>query len=330
VSINADKNKVRKILILGVLVLLLLLSVISSFIKRIGHEVAKTDYPQGSITNAVKLFPDTGKEVSENEVVIRCPSLPYMVVVPGDYWSKNDVVLGKVQDVEYVIYETDRQREFVLTNYLPNQLWTVVPGFSHEAEKMGEQSGYYYEYPAVYTALQVNSQISVRNEQHYILSYCLELSDTHSLYLYVAVTDKKRLAEASEVLEYITYSVRPIQMNESMDTGVVDAPAESLGDGSLSISLEKEIAVSVTDGVFVCEWMNIGVLPNKLNVYAPNGQLLTFIEEYSTPGHYVYGIGQSSSGTYKVSGSTDEVLTGVIMSVYEKESYEEQYVTFGF
>jgi len=345
------KDRRVKLLFLMVLVGFCMVCLIFTAIDQMIRQLNTQEYPKSTLTKEAVAFPETSISVSEMlPVKITCPSLPYTLNLPINYTGKDEKIVGSYGDIDIVICESSLSMDKMIRQELPGTLVASVAGYERDVEIKVQDMGYFYEYPAEYVAMQITTQISIRKLVTYACVYRLSLSDETSLYIYVSAETDGIMFGEKDFLDRVAYSVRPYVKNitdlEVNEVEKVDAEGENVKEGKeekkeenvlnngdegfLRIYHEKEVSFTVKEGVFLYEWANAQVQPSELVVYGPDNRVLPLLEEYSYPGHYVFEIGASDSGTYNVVGLTKEQITGVMMSIYEKESYLDMYVTFGF
>lgn len=322
-----------------VVLILVLVALLFGALTQIGKEFMKKEsatYPQSTLTdNPVAFMEEYVQQEGLLDYRVGCPSLPYAISVPKEVYVEGDTIHATLGDIDILICESAESFDFMLTKTLPTKLNFPLLGNPHDVSVLVRDMGYFYAYGADYAAGRINTKISVREVVTYICMYRLALSEVNSLYIYVSSESEELLSGQKDLLESIAFSVRAIDENATVEEEILadeviepiveeDAVEETVGlpeSGTQIISLEKEMDWEFQNGVFVFEWMNVKTEPWELNVYGPDGTKLLFLEEYSEKGHYVYEIGTMAQGIYIVDGITGEPLTGVMMSLYEKEDY---------
>lgn len=324
---QTNENERNKILVILIAILIVIIGLVGSLLKKLTMEVDASKFPQSTLTKTAGVLPE---KVTEEllPLTIACPTMRYQISIPKDINTVNDKIVGTYEDMRFVICESNEEMNKMISSTLPNALNIAVIGRPHEVEIKVQDTGYCYPYIAEYVAMSVNTQFSVREVTAYAFVYRLKLESDNSLYIYVSTESKEIIKGAKDLLDKIACSVRPISENiDKEELQISDLKEE---EGVLPIFLEKEALYPMENGVFLFEWMNVDASPINLEVIAPNGEKLKLMEEYSTNGHYVYVVGEMESGTYIIEGTTQEQISGVVMSIYEWDYYYSEFVSFGF
>ena len=90
-------------------------------------------------------------------------------------------------------------------------------------------------------------------------------------------------------------------------------------DYRIEISLNTK--QSYEEGLLLFEWENLSTEPVIESVTFSDGTRATFLEEYSSLGHYVYKFNEIGPGVCHISGSTQKTLKNCHISMLELSQY---------
>ena len=341
------KSKANKYLVAIVLIVLLMAMLLFNLLGRIWDVNDAKNLPCSRLTKEVT------KELSRSVLegvdrVVKCPTISYELSVPRESQNADELLKGTFGNVSYIVMETNQDIYTLATNTMPGILYTKVPGFKLNVTEAISDAGYYNNYKAEYQANIIESRVSVRSIKQYALTLRFNLDESRALVLYVSVTDKNYIKDAEALLYAMADSITKIDPEEIT---ILDSNSEHSGtsvsepeiikkedyaelpneieDAFLPMYMEHEISTDIEDCYYMFFWGNVKYEPVEVTVTGPNGQEGIYQPEESYAGGRVFRLGDQPAGTYVLTGSTLNTLTGCYCEVYTKEAYERMYVNYG-
>ena len=350
--LSEGKNKLVVFVVVAVLAIIMLLV---TLIEQIGGVVDAADYPKGNISKEKCDFILVEPPAYLSQTKLN-PVLGIYLALPKDMKVDGNWLVGSYNGVTYVVGSSTDSITELCKGDLFKKAVTGVLGYESDATVRTLDSGYMYGFEATYCDTTYETLVSTKKATHHSICYALSSDEfsnsTERLILYAVSEDIGSLELAEEVLRSISLSVRHQTKEGVADTSLNNGGSDKIKDRGDDKGDAIKPGITYRENpkenpfeepvytidlfwhnrgkgylntVFLIEWENIEAEPLELAVRGPEGQMGILNQEYSTAGHYVYEMGITDEGSFRITGTTDVQLTGVSVCAMDMTDYMEFY-----